>query len=284
MPVWKCILKIVLHEDDWSETYYAQTDTMQAAAALFDAQFVQARVNCGHPATYCPYVRVSQVGQPRNAQLFKLLSSPGLPGSIDGEPVKVAAQYRLVSQALMLRRPLWLRGLRDDDVTEDAVSGADVPSGRLQTATASYFAQMEQKGLQIQALFPITHTDPYDFYPAKSIQVISSVQVQINFDKLPDMTTFKRVILSQFHPKRWAGLKGHLNITNVQLNSFTVRFFPYQTPATYDQGMGVMRVEAYRYGTITASQCTFRRFGSRATKSGPFGIRGRQRSQNLRYR
>jgi hypothetical protein len=284
MPVWQCVVKFIQVEEDWSETYFCTADTIALARAKFDSGFISASQLCRHPLTFMPFVRISQRDQPRNATLFNLQSSSQSVAGVGAEPARVCAEYRLVNTPLGLRRTLFMRGLRDADVERDPVTGEDQPSGGLQQAAASYFAALEARGLQINALMPITKSDPWDFYLAKNVIVDGSNLVTINFVRLPDPAPSKRAILSRFDPKIWPGLAGHFDTVSPVLGGFQVRYTCRRAVGTYTDGLGQMRYEAYRQGTITAVDCTFRRFASHATKSGPFSIRGRKRSVHLRYR
>jgi hypothetical protein len=284
MPVFQCIVKFVQVEEDWSETYFCTADTIQLARAKFDSGFISASLQCRHPLTFMPFVRIANRDQPRQATLFPLQSNAAAVSGVGAEPPRVCAEYRLVCTPLGLRRTLFMRGLRDTDVERDPVSGNDNPSGTLINAAASYFAVLEQRGLQINALMPITKTDPWNFYLAGSLTVDGSNLVTVNWVTLPDLTGFKRCILSRFDPKIWPGLAGHFDIVTPTLTSFKVRYTCRRAPGTYTDGLGQMRIEAYRQGTKTAADCVFRRFASHSTRNAPFSIRGRKRAEHLRYR
>lgn len=281
---WKCVVQYIQYTFSWEEVYYVEKDTIDAAGAVFDGGFVAASLACRHPSTYISVIRVSAVDQPRNAKLFPVLGAGPGGGVLVPEPTRLCAQYRIGNASIPAMRPLFLRGILDSDVARNPVTGQDTETGHLLAARNIFFGAMEARSISVQQLLPITHVDPYDFYPAVSVTVGAGGKTTIVWDSVPTLPSTNRVILSGFDPKLWPGLNGHYRARKITPPQFDVNYVARRPAATYLDGLGKFRVEAYRYFTIRAADCKFTRYSSRDTNGGPTGGRGRQRSVRLRYR
>jgi hypothetical protein len=288
MAFQKIVLQYVQFNQDWKEVFYSNAASVQAASKLITPAFIATALELRGLGTYIAGVRVSDVAQPRSVSVQRLTTAPVVTGTTPNDSKNVCAVYRLVTAALNLSRPIFLRGLADSATERSGVTGQDIPSASLRNAVNGYIAAMNFSGLMVRALLPITGVNPYAFYPIANLIVNPGGTVTVVVNGPLQLGVTGRVILSQFDPKMWPGLNGHYLAQNPASPNFNISYISRNPPATYPIARGRYRVEEYRYDLIDLGQPNGQSFfvslGSRNTQNGPFGGRGARSSRRLRYR
>lgn len=285
----KLIIQYVQFDDEWKEVYYMQADTVQQAMNALDKNFTDAAVAFRNNNVYVASLRVSDVNQPRSALQKRLLVPNIIPGGLAPDTKNTACVCALRSQNSTLQRHVWFRGLNDADRTRNPNTGQDQPIGNLLPRISDFVANMNRVGIYIRALLPIVHDATYDFWPFTSITVNPDQTVSLLVaNALVPIGPSSRVIISQMDPKKFPGLNGHWKVTVTAPNMKIPGYLSTLAPNTYALNKGRYRVEEFRYQKVDlfdpAGASQFVSLGTRNTKSGPFGGRGRKKGVSLRSR
>lgn len=266
----------------WSEVFY-RNETSLENAAKFSTDFYDAAIQFRSPLVVLESIVVQDLANPRLALPIRRQAKSTSDTDQAPDVTSTAAVYRLRANSPPAVRTLWLRGIRDQDVTRSEVTGADVPTGKLPNGWKAYYAALRAHNMGVYALIPIS-ADPYVFTPCLSVTVQADKRVLLTMNGTFTLTAKKRVILSQFDPKLFPGLNGHWSPLGVTTNTLLLGYRSPLAPAVYDVTKARIRPEEYRFCAFAADGDEFVGFNKHDTKGAlPFG-RGAKKRVSLRYR
>lgn len=273
MAFFKEIWQYTQGDRGFTEVYYSIASTL-ASAATFPTGLINAAINLRNELTVLRKIRISDVANNRSSVVVNINRSPTVAG--DGpDIVSTSAILTLNAPETGARRSLWLRGLDDGQVKRDPITGVDRPTAGLQTAMNTWIRQLANAGYHVQSLKKLG-TAPLIYARISSITVSGPGSILLTMPTGFELTTSKRIILSQIDNKLFPGLNGHWAATAVTSNTLTVGYNSHLANSTYLLTKGRSRPEEYQYGPIVASVSGFNKFGSRDTGRSPLGGRGRR--------
>ena len=278
MAFYKVIFSFTGGKYGWSEIFYREGSNLTVAGSftdLFFAKFMQPR------SRQCSLnsIRVSEVSNNRNTTIIQQDYLGGSANALDVQ--STAAILTLSAPSTGAVRHLWLRGIPDVHVNRSYLSAEDVPDPLLSNAIDRYINGVATANLCIRSLTKLT-TPPNSYSTVRSIAAVKDAgYITLTFANVGALPTDGNVILSQFNPKDWPGLKGVFKGTRVTDMSFSVPY-NWHADGTFPVAKGRTRPASYQYGPITTANSGFLRFGSRDTGPGPSVGRGRRTGQRIR--
>ena len=279
MANFKVVCQFTQPDHGFTEVYYRQADNL-AAASVFSSRLIASILNYRAELTSLRKIRISDVLNNRSSVVVNInQTASALAGTAD--MVFTAAIVTLNSPSIGARRQLWVRGLTDDSVKRNLNTGLDEPSANLLAGINQHCRALSQNGFAVRALSRLT-VPPLVYTNIMSVVVAGSGFVTFVVPNTWNLTTSRRVILSQFSTKEFAGLNGHWTATQVDATHFTVPYTSALPPGTYLVSKGRTRPEEYVYGVMDYTTSGFNRFGSRDTGKNPLGGRGRRSAPRIR--
>lgn len=241
------------------------------------AELIAASLACRHPSCYVQYVRLSNPFAPRQAQIEHITQPELTIGSTKAAVTSTAAIYQFKGADLGTKRQIWIRGLRDSDVTRRASNGQDLTAGTLDANVRSYFNVLLAQNYGIPNLFPVDGSDNKR-HPIDSITVLPLGVCRINTTDTFVMGTRNRLLLYKIPQKLFPGLKGQItgkaDAGSITLQGYTSRL----AEGVYEMTGAAFRKAEYRFSQFKANSASFLAFDRRDTAGGPLSTRGSSRA------
>lgn len=279
MAVFKIVFQYTQQDKGFTEVFYRQVDNI-TTASTFSPAFRQHIMAFRPTLTVLRKARVSDVLNNRSSVVVNINRAGGL-GDLQPDITGAAAIYTLNAPTIPGRRNIWIRGLADNSVQRNALTGIDEPSASITTGVADWIGYLKRGNYCVRALARLG-VAPLIYVNVLSLQSLGAGSVVLTVPNTWNITASRRVILSQFDVKHFPGLNGHWTATPIDATHFSV---PYNNPCgagTFPLTKGRTRPEEYVYGEIDPNTSDFNRFGTRDTGRNPLGGRGRRSVSRIR--
>lgn len=273
---------------NWNEVLYVQDETLESARPA--SKIVTARLRLLHTHNILKRIRVSDVGNPRVATFFTLnlsgraIDQPLVEGDNPPANIDEAAVCILGSTAVPSSRKVWMRGIREDAIVRNTITGIGTPAPFFSELLDNWFKALVGDGTYVVNAHTRVAGDKSNVGFIKSIDgatfpgysIITTVQPLTPV--AGQMMTFNSV-----DQKLFPGLKGQFQIVSVAGQLFTIK---YRVPRDFLDAnikQGYCLPYARRLGAFLHKDvCKFGYLGSRRSKNVDTGSRGARRAQRLR--
>lgn len=278
MVMCKVTLVYQLADQGWTETWYHEAANVKTAATLTALQ-ISRLIDFRSAATIIQAVRAVEVGglhlgYPNPINRKSTLSSLAKP---DVTAVSCTCRAATTDGG---SRPLFLRGLADDDVIR-SLAGVNEPSARLIAAIADYKAVVLARNWRMQKLEGI------DVHPWQSITwmrpapLSNNQKMLVTFNDSSDpIAVGQYIYFKGLDPTVFPGLKGYFKAVAVDSTGVTINF-PWRLNVTeYTPINAFARRAEWTYPTV--EDLLYQKLGTRDTGRPISQSRGRQRGISLR--
>jgi hypothetical protein len=274
MPNFKIVFQYTQFNKGWSEVYY-KTASDLATAAVIGPELLRASIVLRDPTVVLSKIRVSDTVNNRSSLIQQLnLQNGGIPAG--PEPSGVAALISLNSQVPPASRKVWVRGLVDNFVSRNPLTGADSPPGNLVAAINDWILRLALNLFAIRSLVrlgppPNNYTNILSITP-----VVGGGQVTFNVAPGPVLNVGQLLTVTLINQKTFPGLKGLFSVIASTATTVVVAYNSTLVgPVVLTKGR--FRQANYNYGVIVTTGSGFAGFVTRSTGRSPLGGRGAKR-------
>lgn len=266
---------------DWSEVFYKQAATLEQAQAISRAHMSK-RLDLLSSVCYLEKVRTSEITNLRNAGT----KNYGRQGQWDtGNPQVDAAAcvVQLTSKVIPSSRKWWMRGINNDFVSRDAITGREVLTPLASGALQSFLDSLEANQYMV---LPKINQAAIGNPPNPVTQVDGTTNPGFAILTTKNAAAFlagQIIIASQFSKKDLPGLSGQFKVIASAGNLVTIN---YTTPtnATIVTVTGKLSLYQPNVGAIiSGSASAFAFYGDHQTKNVLTGSRGARSAARVRH-
>lgn len=257
----------------WTESWYREADTPEAAATVTDQQW-QTYMTGRADGCVLRAIRSAKVGQPRVSYIKIMNKTVGtMPGhtALGGEPPEVALQC-LAQCADFRKRSAHFLGLEDLNIAR-GLNGFPIFNAALLQTVAALKSSLISMGAQMQALRVDPVGNPYRTIVqfAKGAGNAETTSIQYSGLAIP---AGSKVVVSGIHRWQWPGLGGPITPIAISEDSLILPI-KWRQPADTLPGNGAkIRVVQYDYPLVRDLQAQDVR--SRKVGRPSMGYRGRR--------
>lgn len=274
----------------WTETYYipSATDPIAWIAANGQSTTLKNFVSFRAPLTSIVAIRASQVGAPRVTYTRFTFGDPllvGTAGIVSGggpDTTGAAARMSMIAGAGQTRQ-LWIRGLRDIDISRDG-NGNSVASANLTNGFNNMYNALAGWGFAIQNVV-VPPNGGLVWYPVQTVAPDAANPTTQSFlatttAPVGGLAAFPALYIRGIPTDNLPGLPTKISVTGVTATGTVGFTIPYAFRGKVNpQPVAKMKccVLQYNYNTITKWE--FEQFTTRKTGRPTFLSRGRARTK-----
>lgn len=263
----------------WTENWYREADTPEAAATVTNAQWEKYLYPRADGCTLRA-IRASKVDDARVTFLKmynRTVGSPADDDGLGGEPPGVAMMCQ-VRAADFRNRTAMFRGINDVDVMRN-FSGDPIVNGSVLTDVQQLKLAIIGMGLKIRVLNNDLVANPNRMVVQVGVGAGGASQTAIQYTGDP-ITVTDKVLIHGLSRQLFPGLQGPLPLISATNDTLTVAV-NWRQPTTTVPGNGAtLRKVLYLYPAVT--ELLFRDFRTRKVGRPLLGYRGRRSSLKFR--
>ncbi len=282
----KVIIFWSLFGNGWQEVYYRSIEDPKEASNFTEEQR-RAFYQLHHPEIVWQATRASLIGSPRQSYL-RVYNDPTLP-ILDTTTLpkpditNSCARVRLTDNTLHTRY-VWWRGMYDNDIERDPLTGASLPTDRWRTAFNNWKALLPNMALSIRYRTPVGGAPLFNWQPVLSFQadLTFTSRTRINLAAgftapiKGDVIYFQHVDQTQM-----PGLVGNFTVVDAGALTATINYRYKNKDAIFFPTRTAFRKYAPNYTQLNTAE--FMKFATRQTGKVTTSDRGRRSGISLRF-
>jgi len=191
------MLKIVLFYNQgnrgWTETWWSEGETPPYTLNTALMNIFKLAVAFRSPLTTLEWVRFSVVGSPQKVNSFRLANKVAAQTNPESPPdvVSTDAVWKMITDTFA-RRTISLRGLLDDSVVRDPVSGAPMPTAGLVSQVEAYLKAVQKAPWMIRSIKTSVNTPGW---PKQKVTSVNADPVVSTRSRLTLVTPLANIVV-----------------------------------------------------------------------------------------